>query len=139
MRPSVLYEALATDTELNNLGVTGDRIKESQSVDSRPFSTGYFITISGDEVLFSTTTVLEKGPRTFVVAVHTSADETRDYTIIDKIISRISKIYKGMENVTGADGCRVSEVRCRGRSGNLVDEGWKTISRTVTYGVLYRE
>ena len=85
------------------------------------------------------TSVLEKGPRTFVVAVHTSSDETRDYSIIDKIISRVSEIYREMENVSGADGCRVSQVRCRGRSGNLVDEAWKTINRTVTYGVLYQE
>lgn len=139
MKPSIIFESLSNDGELNGLGINSNRIFEAQSVDSRPASTGYFIVISGDEVLFSSVSSLEKGPRTFVIAVHTLQDETRDYDIIDKILFRVSQIFSDMENVSGVDGCRVSQVRCRGRSGNLTDEGWKTITRTSTYGVLYQE
>lgn len=139
MKPSILYEALAGDSELENLGITDDRIQESQSIDSRPFDIGYFITISSEEPLFSPVTVLERGPRTFVIAVHTSKEYTRDYTTIDDILFRIREIFSGLEDVTGQDGCRVSQVRCRGLSGNLADDGWKTITRNATYGVLYSE
>lgn len=139
MRPSAIYEALATDTKLQQYGVTEDRIVESQSVDSRPFADGHFITISGDEVLFSGTTAIAKGPRTFTIAVHINSEMSRDYGTIDFILAQASKSLTGIEDVIGADGCRVSQVAKTGRSGNLLDEGWNTITRNATFGVLYDE
>ena len=48
-------------------------------------------------------------------------------------------VLLNLELATGTDNLRLTCVTRQGRSGNLVDEGWETISRTATYGVLYDE
>jgi len=139
MIPSIIYESLSNDNDLANLGITPERIIESQSVDSRPFKDGYFITISFDEMLFSAATSLSRGPRTCTVAVHHSWDDDRDFAPLTAILNKIDAVLLPMEATTGGDGLRVTSIRRQGRSGNLVDEGWKTITRTSTYGVLFNE
>ena len=139
MMPSVIYELLAADEQLEDLGITSDRIVESQSVDSRPFNDGFFVTISFEELIMSAVTIIARGPRTMTVAVHQNWDTGRDYRPIDKILNRIDQLLLPIEQAIGSDGVRVSKVMRQGRSANMADEGWKTITRTATYGVLYDE
>jgi hypothetical protein len=139
MMPSIIYELLAEDEVLADLGIDGDRIIESQSVDSLPYSDGYFVTISFEELTMSTVSVLARGPRVVIMAVHHNWDIDRDYQPIDKILNRVDQILLPLENAIGTDGVRVSKVMRQGRSANMADEGWKTITRTATYGVLYDE
>ena len=139
MIPSIIYEALSTSSELANLGVDSERLIESQSVDSRPFSDGYFITVDFEEVIMSSTTSLSRGPRSCTIAVHHPWDDDRDFGPLTSILNKIDAVLLPMEATTGGDGLRVTAVLRQGRSGNLVDEGWKTITRTATYGVLFNE
>jgi hypothetical protein len=139
MIPSVIYEAISSSTELSDLGITPERIIESQSVDSRPFSDGYFITISFEEMEMSSYGALSRGPRICTIAVHHPWDDDRDFLPITSILNKIDSVLLPMGSTTGGDGLRVTAVRRQGRSGNLVDEGWKTITRTATYGVLFNE
>lgn len=145
MLPMAIYESLANDDDLNDLGITGDRIFELQSVDERPYDTGYFVIINWQEsVMYSQTYTgmsngIPKAPRVMTLWVHTPSDETRDYRIIDRILNRIDDILLPTEHKIGTDGMRVTCVAKQGRSGNLIDDGWKTISRNATYGVLYDE
>lgn len=138
MRPSLLFEVLVDDAELQSLGITSGRIKESQSIDSRPFADGYFVTINMEESTIANAAIA-RGPRNCTFAVHHSADIDRDYGPITDILNRIDRLVLSIEDDTGSDGVRVSVVRRGGRSGNLLDEGWNTITRTATYGVLYNE
>ncbi|KWX19888.1 hypothetical protein AFM11_33455 [Mycolicibacterium wolinskyi] len=137
MIPSVCHELLAGDSALNTLGITADRIKERQSVDIRPFDSGHFIVVSADEQLYVPS--INRGPRTLTVWVHTPWDRSRNYREIDRILNRIDDIYSGVTHAVGSDDVRVTMIRKTGRSGNLRDEGWKTIARNATYGVLYDE
>lgn len=139
MIPSVIYEAIASSTELSDLGITPERIIESQSVDTRPFSNGYFITVSFEEIAMSSVGALSRGPRTCIIAVHHPWDDDRDFLPLTSILNKIDAVLLPMGSTSGGDGLRVTAVRRQGRSGNLVDEGWKTISRTATYGVLFNE
>lgn len=139
MIPSIIYESLSSDNELANLGIDANRIIESQSVDTRPFSDGYFLTISFEEMVMSNATSLSRGPRICTVAVHHPWDDDRDFEPLTAILNKIDAVLLPMEATTGGDGLRVTAVRRQGRSGNLVDEGWKTITRTATYGVLFNE
>jgi hypothetical protein len=139
MMPSIIYELLAQDQALNSLGITSSRIIESQSLDSRPFNDGYFVTVSFQELTMSTVSVIARGPRVVTIAVHRSWEIDRQYRPIDKILNRIDQILLPIENAIGTDGVRVSKVMRQGRSANMADEGWKTITRTATYGVLYDE
>lgn len=139
MMPSVIYELLAADEQLDDLGITADRIMESQSIDSVPFNDGYFVTISFEEQLLSQVSALARGPRTVTIAVHHNWNLDRNYAPIDKILNRIDQVLLPVEQAIGDDGVRVTRIQRQGRSANMADEGWKTITRTATYGVLYDE
>jgi hypothetical protein len=139
MIPSAIYEAISGSPALSEIGITPERIIESQSIDSLPFQTGYFVTINFEEISMSSVTSLSRGPRTCTIAVHHSWDEDRDFGPLTSILNKIDAVLLPLEATTGEDGLRVTAVRRQGRSGNLVDEGWKTITRTATYGVLFNE
>lgn len=138
MRPSILYEALATDTPLAGMGLRR-RIFEDMSLDERPASDGPFIVISFAEFTLSGTSVLEKGPRNIIVAVHQPWLIGRDFTKVNAISNRITKVYSGISQQIGSDGVRVCSIRLRGKTANRSDPGWETITQATTYGVLYNE
>lgn len=137
MMPSLIWEVMADSQELGNLGITPDRIIEAQSIDTRPFNDGYFIVVSFEEELPALAGLL--APRTVIIAVHSPWDDTRDFAPLTRILNLIDKVILPIESQYGEDGVRVSQVRRSGRSGNLSDEGWRTITRTATYGVSYDE
>lgn len=114
------------------------RVYESQSLDSRPHSDGYFITVNMEESTIANSAI-SRGPRTVTIAVHHNAEIDRDYGPINAILNYIDAGLLPIDDQRGSDGVRVSQVKRAGRSGNLLDEGWNTITRTATYGVLYNE
>jgi hypothetical protein len=145
MIPITIYETLAADSQLQACGINSNRILELQSVDERPFDEGYYIIMNWQE---STSPGLsfngiqntdQKAPRTMTLWVHSPFDKGRDYRIIDRILNRVDKLLLAMENVKGSDNIRLTCVTKQGRSGNLIDDGWKTIARNSTYAVLYDE
>ena len=138
MRPSYFYDILSTDSVLNGLGIDGTRIAEAQSEDERPINSGLFVMVSFEETA-SFVSGIDRGPRTVIFAVHQPWDETRDYDGINKVLNRIHQLFSPIDQGVGNDGVRVSQMQRRMRSGNQVDEGWRTITRWETYGVLYDE
>ena len=145
MIPTIIYETLSTDTVLQQSGINGQRIFELQSVDERPFDNGYFIIINWQESSSSGLTfngvqnTFQKPPRVMSLWVHSPLDQGRDYRIIDRILNRVDNLLLPMENRKGSDNIRLTCVTKQGRSGNLIDDGWKTIARNATYAVLYDE
>lgn len=139
MLPMVVYETLSGDEDLEDLGITNGRILELQSVDERPYDEGYFVILNWQESTTFLQTAIKKAPRILTVWVHTPKDTTRDYRIVDRILNRIDNLLLNIEQQTGSDSTRVTCVMKQGRSGNLIDDGWKTIARNATYGVLYDE
>lgn len=138
MIPSIIYEKLSTDTYLTTqCGITASRVVELQSVDQRPFDDGAFIVVNWQES--SSYGVLEKAPRVMTIWVHSPLDRGRDYRVIDKVLNRIDGILIPIEQLKGTDNVRVTCINKVGRSGNLIDDGWKTIARNATYRVLYDE
>jgi hypothetical protein len=95
--------------------------------------------VAFEELLLASPSKLSRGERTVTVAVHRNWEIDRDFSPIDKILNRIDALLLNVENESGTDGVRVTSIRRSGRSGNMADEGWKTITRTSTYGVLYDE
>jgi hypothetical protein len=81
---------------------------------------------------------IQRAPRTLTVWIHIPWDETREYDLIDTILNRVDEILTAMEHVVGLDGYTVTVANPAGRSGNLADEGFKTITRNAVFGVLYR-
>lgn len=132
-----VHELLAGNPRLVALGVSGQRIKESQSTDEKPFSEGVFVVVNFEEQSLIPT--LNRGPRVLTVWVHSCDDRSRDYRPIDRILSAIDDVFSSVEHYTGSDGVRITGFRRQGRSGNLRDPGWNTIARTATFDLLYDE
>lgn len=127
MRPSVIYDVL--------VDLDPDRILESQSVDTRPFDTGVFLTVSFEEQTL--VRGIRRGPQIMTIAAHQSWNETRDYTLINVVLNEVQRRLEAVENETGDDGVRVSCIIPEARGRNTVDEEWQTITRTATYRVLH--
>lgn len=145
MLPGIIFETLATDSILNSNGIDSSRIFELQSVDERPVDIGYFIIMNWQESTSYTQSMglgqssINKAPRVLTFWVHTPMDRTRDYAIIDRVLNRIDDLLLPIEQQAGTDNIRVTCITKQGRSANLIDDGWKTIARNATYGVLYDE
>jgi hypothetical protein len=131
------FELLADQPALAALGVSGDRIKELQSTDERPFNDGHFVIANFEEQSLIPT--LNRGPRVVTLWVHSCDDRSRDYRPIDRILRAIDDVFSSVEHYTGSDGVRITGFRRQGRSGNLRDPSWETIARTATYSILYDE
>ncbi len=146
MIPVIIYEKLAQDSVMQSqFGITPNRIVELQSVDERPFDDGHFIVVNWQEsTIYSQTYTgmqngIVKAPRVMMLWVHCPMDRSRDYRIIDRILNRVDALLLPIEHESGSDNVRVTCIHKQGRSGNLMDDGWKTIARNATYGVLYDE
>jgi hypothetical protein len=144
MTVQAIFDTLAADTELNALGIDETKIFEANSVDERPTHSGPFMILKWEESTVYTSSYsgslngIQRAPRTLTVWVHIPWDDTREFDLIDTILNRVDKVLTAMEHVVGQDGYTVTLANPAGRSGNLSDEGFKTITRNAVFGVLYR-
>jgi hypothetical protein len=135
MHPIILFDKVVHDPELNALGITPTRMKELDSIDKRPFDSGYFLVTRWlDQDLHPT---INRGPRDLMVWAHQPKERGRNFIVLERILERINDIWVSVLAETGTDGVRVTSVKRRGQSGNLDDEGWKTVARNATFSVLY--
>lgn len=141
MKPIIIYEKLSSNSVLNSLGINGNSIFELQSLDERPNLSCFLVINWQDSTqnFFNSQSFNLNIPRTMTLWVHQPWDITRDYSIIDKALNEVDKELLSLEQNLGTDSIRVSCVDKISRSGNLMDEAWKTIARNATYRVLYDE
>lgn len=141
MMPNIIYQTLAEDEQLELLLGGPNRIKEAQDIQSRVADDGFWISVSFDETTIIAPTKVSRGPRTITIAVHRPEEQGRDYDSITSILNRIDELILPIEDEAGTDGIRVTSIRrsVPSRTGNLVDEGYRTATRAATYGVLHQE
>lgn len=150
MTASALMEKLMDDSILNDDLFVAQNIYELQTLEEnqRPRNDGPFVVFNWQEsTLYSQTYTgmqngIDKAPRVLQVWVHWPYDggyASTDYDDLNRILNRIDTIFSAIIHGTGTDGQRVTMVRRAGRSRNLKDEGYRTITRHAVYGVLYDE
>lgn len=141
MIPVLIYEALSNDEKLQTLGINSESIFELQSVDERPNKDCFLIANWQESfpTFFGSQNNEVNAPRTLILWVHQPWDITRSFNKIDSVLNAIDNVLMGLEQQLGSDNIRVSCINKQGRSGNLVDDAWKTIARNATYRVLYDE
>lgn len=140
--PNLIPQLLNADSQLTTLLGNGTRIAESQTWGTKDLprpTDGYWLSVRFREMSFSATTAIPKGPRIVEIAVHHPWEIDRDYSTLTSILNRVDEILSPVEQAKGTDGIRVTSIKLRGRSDNAEDEGWQTITRYSTYGVLYDE
>ena len=141
MMPNIIYRTLAEDEQLELLLGGPNRIREAQDITERVAQDGFWVSISFDETIISMPSAISRGPRTVTIAVHRPEELGRDYDSITSILNRIDELILPLEDIAGTDGIRVASIRRapNARSGNLVDEGYRTATRWAAYGVLHQE
>lgn len=144
MSRALIEELLTTDAELIALGIDEDAVFNQHDIDERPFANRRFIVLRWEEATnFSQSYTgmrngLNRAPRMLTIWVHSPIKFSTDFEAIDQILDRIDLIFDAVEGVAGSDGYTVTVIRNSGRSGDLKDEGWQTITRNGAYAVLYR-
>jgi len=124
--------------------VPANAIVPNYSRDERPSKDGPFIIIRWEEsTLYSQTYTgmsngLDRAPRTITVWAHVPRENTTDFWVLDNILNLVDDALVYLEHVDGGDGYTITCVRKSGRSRDLVDEGYNTITRNAAYGVLSR-
>ena len=68
------------------------------------------------------------------VWAHEARESSTDYGKLNEILDRVEEILLNNIHVSGADGV-LTTVTYNGRSGELNDEGYKTITRNAAFSV----
>lgn len=132
MSRAAFFNALISNPILNAIGLTQDTIFHNYSSEERPSdSTPFVIFRWGDTLAPRWQTV--KSPEQLTIWIHWPAELTSDYSKLINIFDEIDSVAKNLRDVPGSDGYTLSFVTIGGRSGDLFDEGFNTITKNASY------
>lgn len=138
MSRTAVFEALIGDEDLNDLGIDEDSVFHNYTLEERPVSHGPFMILrwgDSDRSPF----IGVKSPVRLTIWVHYPIEETNDFSKIDRLFDLCDVTLEKMNGEIGIDGYTVTCVRSTGRSGDLKDDGFQTISKNASYEVLSRK
>lgn len=147
MSRDAIYQAIINDEDLNELGIDATTVFPNYALDQRPTDNGIFLILRwesqpyvGASTLggFGSGTGMGRGARDLTVWAHLSREESSDFTRLDAVLDRLDIILVDMEHVSGSDGYTLTCVRPTGRSSDLRDDGFDTITRNAGYKILAR-
>lgn len=139
MSRNATFEILANTSDLNALGINRDSIWHNWTLEERPNSTGPFVILqwgAQDAPPFQQEPT--KSPERLSLWIHFPKEDSEDFTQIQRVLDRIDTALFDARDVPGSDGYTLSFVRATGRSGDLNDTGFNTISKNAGYEIFYR-
>lgn len=130
---AAVFSLLATDGDLQDLGVAYGNIWPAQSLDTAPRNSRFLI------LRWEETTVAfgRTGSEVLTVWAHCPREISTDFAPLDEILNRVTEILISAEHAPGADGV-LTCVGYNGKSPDLNDEGYKTITKNAAYTVVSR-
>lgn len=132
---AAVYELLVGDTELSADGITVATIFPSNATDDPPRNTP-FLFIRWAEQTPRWGMSGQPGKTRMELWAH---DHGGSYVRINRILQRCKEILDEAIHVTGADGYVLTQANWRGASPDLVDDGYKTLTRNHGYEVVSRK
>lgn len=140
MSRSAFFNALADDDYLNSVGLVDDptypTILHNYTQEERPSSTTPFIVLrwgATSKPRSQDPDFIAKSPENLTVWVHWPQELTNDFNDLNKILDQIDSIALSIRDSAGSDGYILSFVEVGDRSGDLIDDGFHTITKTATY------
>jgi len=130
-----VYSLLVGDTELSALGIGASNIFPSNATDDPP-ATQPFLFIRWEETSPRWGLSNSPGKTSMSLWAH---DHGGSYNRINLILERCKEILEAASHVVGSDGYILTQVDWRGASGDLVDDGYKTLTRNHGYEVVSRK
>jgi hypothetical protein len=137
MSRAAIYESIVGNENLNVIGIDEHSVFHNYTLEERPIDSGPFMILRWGEVdrpPFNGA----KSPVRLTIWMHWPLEETNDFSKIDKAFDICDDIFIDLNNVAGVDGYTVTSVRSTGRSGDLKDDGFQTITKNAGYEVLSR-
>ncbi len=131
----IVFDRLAADLELQNMGINGDRIFPTHSIDGTP-ANGPFLIIRWEEQSIRLRSEGDaRGPVILTAWAHRKRAESSDFSELRNVLKRVKTILLSLHDVMeGAE--RLTSVRYSGMSGDLVDGGYDTITCNMAFEVL---
>jgi len=132
-------DALVADPILNGYGVNDNTVFHNWSSEERPSDSTPFLILrwgTQDAPLFGGEV---KSPIRLTIWVHWPREVTNDYTKLEKVLDQIDVVVKEIRDLTGTEGETISFVTIGGRSGDYVDDGFNTITKTGDYELYPRQ
>lgn len=137
MSRAVIFDALTGSAALAAAGVPSDRVFPNYAMDQVPTRKGLFIVYRWGNSSRPFGRV--SGPRSLEVWVHCPKQMGSSFGPVDRALDVVDDILGGLLQQEGSDGVTVTSVSPTGRSGDLYDDGFETITRNASYEVLARK
>lgn len=137
MSRAAVFDAITTNEELNSIGINENSVFHNYSLEERPINAGPFIIFRWGEVDSPPFNGV-KSPVRLTLWTHWPLEETNDFSKIDKVIDICDSVLSDLTDSSGIDGYTVTCIRPTGRSGDLKDDGFQTITKNAGYEVLSR-
>ena len=132
MARAAIDDLLQNDSVLTSMGYSQINILATNSVDSVPRDLERFITFGYSDAVRA---FKSYGAVEMIVWVHQFREASNDYGEIDKAILRIRQLMNEAVEIQGEDGWKISSVHWLGDSGDLFDDGYKTLCRNSTFRI----
>jgi len=131
----IVFNRLAADPELQDMGINGDRIFPTHSIDGTP-ANGLFLILRWEEQSVRLRSEYDAlGPVILTVWAHRKRAESTNFGELKDVLKRVKTILLPLYDVReGAE--RLTGVRYSGASGDLVDGGYDTITCNMAFEVL---
>ncbi|AEK07467.1 tail terminator [Mycobacterium phage Rope] len=136
MSRAALFNALIADATLNGYGINSNTVFHNWSKEERPTNgTAFAILRWEDEAKPLWGSEPERGPRNLTAWVHYPIELSNDFNKVTRVLDRMDDVLRGLRDVAGNDGYKLSFVQLGGRSPDLVDDGFNTITRHASYQI----
>jgi hypothetical protein len=131
---AAVYTLLATDGQLQDLGVAYGNVWPAQALDTAPRNSRFLI-MRWEE----STVAPGRASQSEVLTVwaHCPREMSTDFAPLDAILNRVTEVLTSATHVIGADGT-LTCVDYNGKSPDLNDEGYTTITKNAAYTVVSR-
>lgn len=133
-----VFNAITSNEELNDVGIDDTSVFHNYTLEERPIQTGPFMILRWGEVDRPPFPGVQS-PMRLTLWAHWPLEETNDFSKIDNLLDICDTTLSEMNGESGFDGYTVTNVRATGRSGDLKDDGFQTITKNASYEVLYRK
>ena len=141
MSRAAFFDRLIADPVLSGFGLNDDTVLHNYSKEERPTNATPFVVLrwgAQTRPPWQDPDVPVKPYEPVSVWVHWPAEVTNDYGKIIAVLNQIDSVVRDLRDVPGSDGDTLSFVQIGGRSPDLFDDGFNTITKYADYEVYSR-